>query len=858
MQNRLFRFRLIFLLPFSLLLILGLKPTRKSENFPGSMGKLLNGAFSEQNAAWKTVEAFSENLPVPLWIIPKSDSSGYFFTERGGSIYEIDSSRSNPQPRLILSISDQVFSKGDGGLMDIVLHPDFGNPESENGGFIYVNYIFLPPDLKSQNPNNRAYHRISRFEFKEDGLIEPSSELVLVQMYDRDILHTGGSMFFDNEGFLNISIGDEGGGNDVWFNANTMVRRLFAGIIRIDVDMDPTKSHAPRRKPIDVERPEGWPEDIYDHYFIPNTNPWQSPSGEFLEEFVIIGLRNPHTTYYDAVKDEIWVADVGEKTREEISLMKRGDNGQWPFMEGTAEGPRQKPPDIMGNERPPLYDYGRDIGRSVIGGFVYRGQHESLNEKFIFGDFATRNIWALDPSNAVTKFLTTTISRRGSFGPVSFVEGVNNEILVVDYGTLSILELVPNDVVSNELAPQKLSQVGAFDDLQSLTASTGILPYSLTSELYSDKALKRRWVAIPNDGQIDSTEEQASANELGELDFPRGTVFIKHFELPLDLRNPEETRKLETRFLVVTENKEAYGVTYKWNREGTDAELLDGSEAETYEILDEHGEEILVNWVFPSRQQCLTCHTANAGYVLGPTMQNLNRPHRYESESTETNQLRHWQNIGLLSQDLELADFRPLYELSNEYISNEEKVRSYLQANCSFCHRPGGVETEFDARITSHLEEANLVSSSVVGRQSLPDNSIIAPGDTTHSEMLRRIQSLDGLRMPPLGTGIVDQEFVSVLKEWILELDVVSSTDPLGKDDFIIYPNPLLNHELNIRTGAPHDRYDISIFDLSGLLVKSFQQVSLDRTFIVPLSQGVYVVEISDGSTKTVLKLVKN
>jgi glucose/arabinose dehydrogenase len=375
------RARTIIGIPLILLIILGLRPLVQSNN--GGIGKFLNGVFGEQVVPWNAVNAFSEKLPLPLWVIPKVDSSGYLYTDRRGQIWEIDSARNNPEPRLLLDISEQVYASGDGGLMDIAYHPEFGVQDSPNGQFIYANYIYIPPELKSQNPEQLAYHRLSRFTVQESGLINPASELVLIQMFDRNHLHSGGSIFFDNEGFLNVSVGDEGKHNDLFFNANTLEKRLFAGIIRIDVDMDPAKSHPPRRRPIDVERPEGWPADFYENYFIPNTNPWLSPSGEFLEEFVIVGLRNPHTTCYDAMKDEIWVADVGEATREEISLMKRGDNGQWPFMEGTIPGPRERPAEIFGTERPPIHDFGRDIGRSVIGGFVYRGEHESLNEHFI-------------------------------------------------------------------------------------------------------------------------------------------------------------------------------------------------------------------------------------------------------------------------------------------------------------------------------------------------------------------------------------------------------------------------------------------------------------------------------------------
>lgn len=853
------RLKVIFLIPVILVLTLALRPQVSSVFTPGVSGKFLNGVFGEQIIPWQSVEAFSQRLSLPLWVIPKWDSTGYIYTSRTGQIWEIDDSRSNPNPRKILDIQEQVFFGGDGGLMDLAYHPEFGEESSPNGKYIYVNYIYLPPELKDQNPDKLAYHRISRFTFLDDGSIDRNSEWVFVQMFDRDFLHTGGSMFFDNEGFLNVSLGDEGKYNDLFENANTLEKRLYAGIIRIDVDMDTSRSHAPRRKPISVNRPEGWPEDYYENYLIPDSNPWQSPEGEFLEEFVIIGLRNPHTTYYDREKDEIWVADVGEAAREEISLMKRGDNGQWPYMEGTIPGPKGRPSNVFGNERPPIHDYGRDVGRSVIGGFVYRGEHERLHEKFIFGDFSTRNVWALDPGNGTVEFLTNTSVVFDPFGPVSFVNGVNNEIFLVNNGTRSILELLPNTDISDELAPKKLSEVGAFEELVTLTPAGGVMPYSLNSELYSDGALKRRWVAIPNDGEFDTLGEQASVNEQGALAFPRGTVFIKHFELPFDMRNPEITRKLETRFLVMTDNLDAYGVTYRWNDEGTKAELLEEGAEAAYEVINEEGELTTVNWVFPSRQQCMTCHNANAGYVLGPNMRNLNKGIHYSEEAPLTNQLRTWQNLGIIEEGLELSLFDPLSSLDNAFSSNESKVRSYLQSNCSFCHQPGGVETNFNALFTSSLDSANIVGAVVVGRQSLEENAVISPGDIQHSEMVRRIESLDGLRMPPLGTSLIDQEFAAILKEWILELGNVTSTisEGPGNERYWIYPNPTSGNTLHIRTTQPNSKHTFSVFDLSGSAIQVFENVSIEHPFYLELGRGVYFIKITDGIETATLKWVK-
>jgi uncharacterized repeat protein (TIGR03806 family) len=435
---------------------------------------------------------------------------------------------------------------------------------------------------------------------------------------------------------------------------------------------------------------------------------------------------------------------------------------------------------------------------------------------------------------------------------------VNNEIFVVDYGTRSILELIPNEQISERLAPNLLSEVGVFEDLNFLQAAEGIMPYALNSELYSDGAQKQRLVAIPNDGLFDTLSEQVAVNERGELAFPRGTVFIKHFELPFDMRSPELTRKLETRFLVITDNLDAYGLTYRWNEDGSDAELLEAGAEATYEIIDQQGELTQVNWTFPSRQQCMTCHTANAGFVLGPNMHNLNRSLSYHEGEVPINQLRYWQNQSIFHETLQLSDYTPLNALDQDFVSNEVKVRSYLQTNCSFCHRPGGVETNFNALFSEPLDSTNLIGAATVGRQSEEGNSIIAPGDILHSEMVRRIESLEGIRMPPLGTRLVDQEFAATLKDWILELDqVTAASAPQNVPPFSIYPNPVSEHTLHIRAKSPDKLYGFTIYTLSGALVHYEEQVSFKVPLNVPLERGVYFVRITDGNELTTMKLVK-
>ena len=119
---------------------------------------------------------------------------------------------------------------------------------------------------------------------------------------------------------------------------------LFAGVLRIDVDRDPARSHPIRRQPVDAEAPpSGWPASFTQGYFIPDDNPWQSPDGSRLEEFWAIGARSPYRLTIDRPTGEIWVGDVGQSLEEEINRIERGANYQWPFREGAKAGAAVRP-----------------------------------------------------------------------------------------------------------------------------------------------------------------------------------------------------------------------------------------------------------------------------------------------------------------------------------------------------------------------------------------------------------------------------------------------------------------------------------------------------------------------------------
>jgi uncharacterized repeat protein (TIGR03806 family) len=309
--------------------------------------------------------------------------------------------------------------------------------------------------------------------------------------------------------------------------------------------------------------------------------------------------------------------------------------------------------------------------------------------------------------------------------------------------------------------PRLLSGTGAFADVRQLKSNSALLPYDLIVAFWSDGAIKARWAAIPN--------QKVKFSNTGEWQFPAGTVFVKHFELPVDEANPSVRRRLETRLLVRDSAGGVYGVTYKWRADESDAELLTGSVTEDVAIKTASGSVRHQTWYYPSRKDCLTCHTAGAGGVLGVKSRQMNHDFAYPGGVTD-NELRTWNHLGLFDPALkpeELSGAPTLAAADDTTRSLEDRARSYLDANCSHCHRPGGTVAYFDARYTTPLNDQGLINGPVLIDQGIDRPRIISPHDTWRSIAYMRISTNGDIRMPPLARETIDAKGVALLGEWI-------------------------------------------------------------------------------------------
>jgi uncharacterized repeat protein (TIGR03806 family) len=312
-------------------------------------------------------------------------------------------------------------------------------------------------------------------------------------------------------------------------------------------------------------------------------------------------------------------------------------------------------------------------------------------------------------------------------------------------------------------APALLSQTGLFASLTDLRPRRGLIPYTVIVPLWSDGAVKQRWLA-PGPSPIVFSAD-------GEWTFPAGTAFVKHFELPVDERNRSRRRRLETRLLVVDGTGTGYGVTYRWRPDNKDADLLHESRREDIRIKTAQGVRTQT-WYYPSSADCLTCHTSAAKFVLGVKTRQLNEPFVYPSTGIRDNQLRTWNYLGLFTprlQESKIGALRKLAALDDARAPLETRVRSYLDANCAACHRPGHIiRATFDARFDTPLSLQGLLDVPTVSDSlNIKDPCLIASGDVARSMMAQRMRRTDQHRMPPLASAVVDRAALDLLEAWI-------------------------------------------------------------------------------------------
>lgn len=798
---------------------------------PQAVGPFFNGTFPQaapgSSSGWETVNAFPNLTFVdPLWLTEIPDTNQLLLVGKNGQLWRFENDPSVTQGQVVkvLEWVTNTQPSEDQGFYSIVFHPEFGEVGSPNANYAYVCYNHRPALAGADS--NHSFWRVSRFTWQPaTGTLDPASEYVLMNQYDRCRWHNGGAMFFGTDGFLYINCGDggdsgEGGGLTGVDGALSRTQRLdwglFSGVFRIDVDNDPAKSHPIRRQPQSpTNKPAGWPASFTQGYGIPNDNPWLDEGESILEEYWSLGLRSPHTMHYDADTGDIWIGDVGEGAREEMTRAPKGSNGQWGYREGDINGPGATPAPIIGTSEPPLLAYNRTTGSCIIGGMRYRGTkwNEQLGGKLLYADHVRGRIWTatLDSGGGapVIEEILAGLPTGGKVGIANFCTDSTGEVFLpivngTDQPGGTILKLTTAGVANEP--PALLSQTGVFTDLATLATAPGVIPYDVANPLWSDAAAKQRWIILPNDGSHNSAAEDIAFSEEGNWTFPAGTVFVKHFEVALDESNPASVKRLETRFLICTEGGGKYGVTYKWNPAGTEAELLTSGLAESYDVTLSGGGIETRNWDYPSRADCMLCHNDAAGQALGVRTHSLNKSFHYDLTGRDANQLATFNALGMFDTTLtaaQLEDFIEARAIDDETAPIEHRVRSYLDSNCSHCHQPGATVPHFDARLGTPLKVQGLINGLIQGHFSLgPDGRYMKPGDPELSAVHVRLANVgNGAAMPPLAKNVVDQEAVGLLQEYL---------ESLNAADFVLAPEPPQARYVKLTAGTTAQNTEVN------------------------------------------------
>jgi mono/diheme cytochrome c family protein len=237
---------------------------------------------------------------------------------------------------------------------------------------------------------------------------------------------------------------------------------------------------------------------------------------------------------------------------------------------------------------------------------------------------------------------------------------------------------------------------------------------------------------------------------------------------------PASRKRIETR-VVVKQNDRWVGYTYIWNDEQTDATLVEAAGADrTYSIKDRAspGGVRRQVWHFPSRIECMFCHSRAAGFVLGLTTPQMNRDHKYDAAID--NQLRTLSHIGLFKTELPkpATAYRAYPDPFNPAADLSERVKTYLQVNCSMCHvADGGGNSLIDLAYKTPLAKARMLNEPPIHETfGLAKARLIAPGDPRRSVMYYRMSHRGLGQMPPTSTNRIDQAGAGLLREWIKQL----------------------------------------------------------------------------------------
>jgi uncharacterized repeat protein (TIGR03806 family) len=658
------------------------------------------------------------SVPTKILVEPVANPR-WFALEKNGRVVTFDPDNAVSLTPFLDLTGTASTSANEGGLLGMAFHPDYPDvPE------VFLSYTV-------EGTGGEALHSIVT-RFILDDINSPGAGTVPQQIIEIDQFagnHNGGEIAFGPDGLLYFGLGDGGGGGDPNETAQDTTN-LLGSMLRIDV----------------IGTGEG--------YNIPGDNPFAArakcgpteSNADDCPEIYAWGLRNPWRFSFDQPSGDLWAADVGQNAWEEIDLILGGRNYGWDCREGAHDF---EPAGCSGPFEEPVSEYPNSGGNgSITGGFVYRGTNiPGLFGRYVFADFVSGRIWALQ-SDGMDGYTNEELINT-STGPSSFGVDQDGELYYTDINSGRIMQLIQSGGGVDQV-PDLLSASGCVDPGNITMPYDGLVPYDINAPFWSDGADKERFIGIPDGTAISIDAED-------DWEFPAGTVLVKNFRLNGQL--------IETRHLMHHPDGVWAGYTYEWDASETEATRVRGGK-----VSNINGQD----WIFPDEAECLGCHTAAAGIALGPETSQMNRDFTYPQTGRTHGQLETLDAVAMFASPLQgsSATLPAMPDPMDTGAALDERARAYLHTNCAQCHRPGGpTPANVDLRYT--IPTGNMNACDVdpeEGDLGLTMAKIIVPGDASRSVLVERMNRRDPVGMPPLGSGIVDADGVTLVTDWINSL----------------------------------------------------------------------------------------
>ena len=669
-----------------------------------------------------------EKLPLfaPVYLRPEPGMNRLFYVDHKGDWKE-------PGGLRVCQDRDDAASSQPLLHMDRLIYGFCFHPKYEENGYLYL--ISNGPTAETNKQN-----RISRFTIDRspDGGLQENSELVILEWDSNG--HNGGDLAFGPDGYLYCPTGDGTSDSDT-LETGQGLNDLLAVMLRLDVD-----------HPADGKA-----------YSVPPDNPFIN-TAEARPEIWAYGFRNPWRMDFDHPSNQLWVGQNGQDLWEQVYLIRKGENYGWSVQEGSHPFYLQRPTGPQPITAP-VAEHHHSESRSLTGGIVYRGsQLPELVGCYIYGDYSTGKIWGVRHDGTQVIFHQELADT--SLQITGFATNKAGDLFVIDHAG-GFYRIEPRPPAEPAVFPRKLSETGLFESVPDHKLLPSVIPYSVNVQLWSDGAFKQRWLAVPGEEKIQYTSNRG-------WNFPNGSVLVKSFALERESGHEETRRWIETRLMVRQQN-EWVGYSYRWNDEQTDAELLDAAGADvSFDIMDPAAPEgkRAQTWHYPSRAECMVCHSRAVNYVLGLTEKQMNGLHDYGD--VNMNQLEMLAEMGLFKEPPSKTA-NELSRLSDPFDSSGDlhaRATSYLDANCSNCHvEAGGGNAQFSTEIDAKPDQIRLFDARPVHATfGIAEARLVAPGAPERSLLLDRMQRRGHGQMPPIGTNQIDRPAVELIREWIQKM----------------------------------------------------------------------------------------